>query len=204
MIIFMFKIICITNRKLCAESYVSRLEKIAQACPDGIILREKDLDENEYYILASETADIFRKYSVEFIMHNFTETALRLKYDKIHLPLSVLRESRTDILQHFSVIGCSCHSIDEAKEAERLGAAYITAGHIFATDCKPGLAPRGIEFLRNICKEVSIPVYAIGGICISNIKTISDIGAAGCCIMSGFMQCDNVNEYLTKLREAVK
>lgn len=50
------------------------------------------------------------------------------------------------------------------KEAEQLGASYLTAGHIYATDCKRGLPPRGLGFLKEVCREVSIPVYGIGGI----------------------------------------
>ena len=49
-------------------------------------------------------------------------------------------------------------------EAERLGATYVTAGHIFTTDCKKGLPPRGLDFLKNVCDAVTIPVYGIGGI----------------------------------------
>ncbi len=45
-----------------------------------------------------------------------------------------------------------------------MGASYLTAGHIYATDCKRGLPPRGLGFLKEVCREVSIPVYGIGGI----------------------------------------
>ena len=61
-------------------------------------------------------------------------------------------------------LGISIHSVEEAKEAEQLGASYLTAGHIYATDCKRGLPPRGLGFLKEVCREVSIPVYGIGGI----------------------------------------
>ena len=45
-------------------------------------------------------------------------------------------------------------------EAERLGATYVTAGHIFTTDCKKGLPPRGLDFLKNVCDAVTIPKTA--------------------------------------------
>ena len=66
--------------------------------------------------------------------------------------------------EKFTKIGISIHSVEEAKEAEQLGASYLTAGHIYATDCKRGLPPRGLGFLKEVCREVSIPVYGIGGI----------------------------------------
>ncbi|MFR9001159.1 MAG: thiamine phosphate synthase [Anaerobutyricum soehngenii] len=47
---------------------------------------------------------------------------------------------------HFQIIGASCHSLEEAKEAQNLGCTYITAGHIFLTDCKKGLPREGTSF----------------------------------------------------------
>lgn len=87
------------------------------------------------------------------------------------------------------ILGCSVHSVLDAIEAEKLGASYLTAGHIFATDCKRGLPPRGTDFLKQVCEAVSIPVYAIGGIGFDDgkIDRVCECGAAGACIMSAFM-----------------
>ena len=101
--------------------------------------------------------------------------------------------------KRFEKIGVSCHSVDDALEAERLGAAYITFGHVFATDCKKGLEPRGIEALRKVCEAVKIPVYAIGGINCENIGLVFENGAGGACVMSGFMKCESVNDFMGKL-----
>ena len=100
----------------------------------------------------------------------------------------------------FQILGASCHSLEEAVEAEKLGCTYITAGHIYETDCKKGLPGRGIGFLKKICETVSVPVYAIGGIGAENIQEIKNAGAAGGCIMSGWMQCEDVREYLKCLK----
>lgn len=88
--------------------------------------------------------------------------------------------------------------MEDALEAESLGCTYITAGHIFETDCKKGLPGRGLAFLRNVCVSVSIPVYAIGGIHDGNIAAVRGAGAKGACIMSGLMQCEDVKEYLRR------
>jgi thiamine-phosphate pyrophosphorylase len=94
-----------------------------------------------------------------------------------------------DIRKHFEKIGTSVHSIEDIKEAERLGAAYATAGHIYATDCKRGLPPRGLDFLADVCAAATLPVYAIGGIHFdtAQIDEVLARGAAGACIMSEFM-----------------
>ena len=107
-----------------------------------------------------------------------------LSISRIHLPLSMLTK---ELCAEFQTVGASVHSIEEAQKAERLGASYIIAGHIFATDCKRNLAPRGLEFLNNVCRSVKIPVYAIGGITPDNLRDVLNAGAAGACVMSGLM-----------------
>ena len=198
----MSDLLCVTNRTLCRENFLTRIEKIAAAHPRGIILREKDLTEDEYLALAAQTAAILKKYDVYCILHTFYETAQKLENPAIHLPLPILRHLSDSQKAFFSVIGASCHSLSEAKEAERLGCTYITAGHIFATDCKKGLPGRGVDFLQEICAEVSVPVYAIGGINDTNIHAVRETGAKGACIMSGLMQCDDAAAYLKKFEKA--
>ena len=104
---------------------------------------------------------------------------------------------------HFSVIGASCHSVEQAQLAEKLGCTYITIGHIFPTDCKKDLAPRGTDFLKDICKSVSIPVYAIGGINSDNFSLVMNAGANGGCIMSGLMKASNPKDYLDRFDKEV-
>ncbi len=94
-------------------------------------------------------------------------------------------------IKDFSTIGVSVHSISEAETAEMLGASYLIAGHIFATDCKKGLKPRGIEYLSDISEAVKIPVLGIGGISLERLSSVLQTGAAGACVMSHFMNCDN-------------
>ena len=75
-------------------------------------------------------------------------------------------------------------------EAERLGATYVTAGHIFTTDCKKVCRHVDLIFLKNVCDAVTIPVYGIGGIKIDpqQWNSLKKQGACGGCIMSGMMQ----------------
>ena len=87
-------------------------------------------------------------------------------------------------------IGVSIHSAEEAKEAVRLGASYLTAGHIFTTDCKKGVPARGLEFLKEVCEISPVPVYGIGGIHLDaeQIRSVLEQGAEGGCIMSEMMR----------------
>lgn len=88
----------------------------------------------------------------------------------------------------FRVRGTSVHSAEDALWAQEHGATYVTAGHIYPTDCKRGLAARGTQFLERVCRVVSIPVYAIGGITPQRMDEVKKAGAAGACMMSEYMK----------------
>jgi thiamine-phosphate pyrophosphorylase len=81
------------------------------------------------------------------------------------------------------------HTVSEAKEAQELGADYLIAGHIFPTDCKKGVAARGLIFLEVVCDSVTVPVFAIGGITEERKEAVLSTGAKGICQMSEAMTC---------------
>ena len=204
-------IICVTNRHLCEEEFRERLVEIAKAHPLAVILREKDMSEEEYRKLASWFLPICREEGTKLFLHNFYRVAMELSSDGLHLPLPVLEEVMSELgsdqpellLDKLGVseLGASCHSVHDARRAKNYGCTYILAGHIFDTDCKKGLPGRGLEFLRKVTEEVDLPVYAIGGIEPANIDEVRREGAAGACIMSSAMKAKSVKELLTKFSQ---
>lgn len=175
-----------------------RIERLAEAKPAGIILREKDLPAQDYKRLAEEVLCICKKFGVPCILHSFADVAMDLGCRAIHLPLPLLAKLGEADRAWFSVIGASCHSPQEAVFAQQKGCTYITAGHVFDTDCKKGLPGRGQDFLKEMCRCASIPVYAIGGITPERMDAVYEAGAAGGCVMSGAMRCVDAAEYLSK------
>ena len=200
----MSDILCVTNRGLCREDFLTRLERIAAAGPAGVILREKDLSPEAYRALAERVLAVCRAHRVPCILHSFPAVARDLEAEGLHLPLPLLRTLPQEERRSFRVLGASCHSAAEAREAEALGCTYITAGHVFATDCKKGLAPRGLPFLREVCQAVTIPVWAIGGIAPENFSPVLATGARGGCVMSGLMACPDPAELLAAFDAAPK
>lgn len=182
-------VIAVTNRKLSSRPFLEQMERVCKLHPRAVVLREKDLSEEEYAELAAQILTLCKQYQVPCMLHTYLETARKLQHPYIHLPLFLLREN-SENLGDFLAVGCSIHSVEEAKEAQKLGASYLTAGHIYTTDCKKSLPPRGLDFLREICNAVTIPVYAIGGIHAGTgqIQEVMDCGASGACIMSEMMK----------------
>lgn len=197
----MSDILCVTNRRLCREDFPVRLRRIAACRPAGIILREKDLSAAQYRTLAAQVMEICSGYHVACILHSFVDAALELDAGAIHMPLHLLREMTPAEKARFHTIGASCHSVDDALEAQALGCTYITAGHIFETDCKRGLPGRGLSFLKEVCGAVEIPVFGIGGIDGSNIAQVRAAGARGVCLMSSLMTTDDVAGFLKAMEE---
>lgn len=192
----MSDILCVTNRNLCEGDFLQRIEQIARGGVKGIILREKDLDETAYKVLASSVLEICKKYQVPCILHSFVKVAEELCADGLHMPLPLLRKMTKEEKRMFPRLGASCHSVEEAVEAEHLGCTYLVAGHVFETDCKAGVPGRGLLFLEEVCRKVKLPVYGIGGIDSGNYRAIKRAGAKGCCIMSGLMRCADVRGYM--------
>ena len=198
----MYKILAITNRHLCNNDFLEQIQDICSLNEKktviksvSIVLREKDLSENDYKDLAAKVIKICEKNNTECILHTYYKVAKELNCKKIHLPLHVLK-SKPDVCKEFNEVGVSIHSVSEAIEAVNLGATYITAGHIFATDCKKDIQPRGLSFLSSVCRCVNIPVFAIGGISLSNAQEAINAGADGICIMSGLMNCKNPKVFI--------
>ena len=190
--------ICITNRSLLEgntekekqDALIRQVKKIMtkEPIPQYIILREKDLGEEDYETLAKRMLAECSQIKEKLILHFYPEVARKLGIRRIHLPLYRLEEMTKEDKRVFDEIGVSIHSMEQAKRAVELGAAYMTAGHIFATQCKPGLKPRGLLFLSSICKENHVKVYAIGGIEEENMESCIEAGAAGVCQMSWYME----------------
>lgn len=186
-------VIAVTNRSLSARPFLSQIRRICSVRPRALVLREKDLSEEDYLALAAEVNRICSSACVRLILHKYRNAAETLGIRRIHLSLAdleAMQRSGGRSAGFFEEIGCSVHSTEEALLAWQLGADYLFAGHIYRTDCKRGLPPRGLEFLEEVCGAVRIPVYAIGGIHPDDgrIREVMNAGAAGACIMSAMMR----------------
>ena len=179
-------IIAVTDRKNCKYPFLDQIEKIAKAHPHMLILREKDLSEYEYSILAEKCMGICSKYNVPLCINSFINVASKLEIKNIQMPMPLLRLYSSEFTS-FNSVGASVHSLEEATEAAELGADHLIFGHIFKTECKPGIEPRGLKILTEICENIDLPVFAIGGITADNAPLVIKQGAAGICLMSSLM-----------------
>lgn len=193
--------IVITSRNLCARPFLEQIGLLAAAHPEMIILREKDLCHDELLSLAAQCLEICERQNVPLAINSSMDVARELNICRIHLPMQLMRE--TEDFSDFSLVGASVHSVDQAREAEDLGADYVLAGHVFHTACKDS-DPRGLPFLEAICDAVDIPVYAVGGITPESYPDVMRCGAAGAAVMSSAMTEQVPSELVQHLSRRVE
>ncbi|WP_421385059.1 thiazole tautomerase TenI [Bacillus salacetis] len=121
----------------------------------------------------------------KLVINNRVDVAAALGIDRVQLgyhslTVQVVKQSFPQLF-----IGKSVHSLPEALLAEEEGADGIIYGHVFQTDSKNALAPRGLAELSSISEKLSIPVTAIGGILPSNMEEVFQTGCSGIAVMSG-------------------
>lgn len=184
--------IVITNRHLVQGDFLKQLEKVTKLHPHALILREKDLTDDAYESLAKKVFDLCKRKNITCFLHTKIEIARKIGCKNIHLSIPVLKGlSETEkkaLTEDFCEISISCHSMEDVEAAMAGGATQIILGTIFETECKKGVLGKGVEFVREICQKCPLPVYAIGGMNLQRLHLVIDAGAAGCCMMSGFMQ----------------
>ncbi|MFL5930111.1 MAG: thiamine phosphate synthase [Gaiellaceae bacterium] len=141
-------------------------------------LRVKDASTDEVVVRGIG----FRDLPATFVVNDDVEAAIALDADGVHLGRSDQGVERA--LEAGLMLGRSAASVEEARQGEREGAAYIGAGPVWATPSKPEADPPiGLEGLREIAAAVSIPVVAIGGIDPTNARACLEAGAAGIAVV---------------------
>lgn len=200
----------ITNRNLCSEQ--EYFERIKEACINGvdnIIIREKDLTDEEVKMIydkisSSLPVEVRKKTSI--LVNSKFKVYEETDCDGIHLPFWLFKE-RLQEGYDFNIgkqIGLSLHSAEEVSEMEELCSkygvkvSYITLSHIYETKCKEGLKPRGLELLKKGGKLTKVKVVALGGIDSSNaaetLKYCDDIA-----VMSLIMKSKDVKKTVEEL-----
>lgn len=194
-----FRFYLITDRKLITH-YSSLATAVGEALKGGvkaIQLREKDLGTRELLRLAYKMRDLTGSYGAKLFINDRLDIAIAVEADGVHLTQqSIPVEAVRNVVNTSQfLIGVSTHSLKEAKEAEKGGADFITLGPIFKTPSKLRYGPPiGIERLRTVSKNISIPVFAIGGIKTGKINEVKDAGAFGVAMISEVFKASDIKK----------
>lgn len=162
-------------------------------------LREKDLSARDLHELGARVKEAIAGRA-HLIINDRIDVALALNADGVQLPEdgAPVAEARRTLGPNM-LIGRSVHSIGGAIEAESSGADFLIAGTIFPSASHPDGPAQGTEFLRALCREVSIPVLAIGGVTSENVVDAMDAGCFGAAVVSAISEAEEPGGAARKL-----
>lgn len=188
------------------RNYLEVIEESILGGADIIQLREKNKTKKELLQMARELKELTSKYNVTFIVNDHIDIALAVDADGIHLGQDDLPlEEARKIMGPAKIIGISTHALAEALEAESKGADYIGVGPVFETKSKVDVVdPVGLEYVRAVTEQISIPYVAIGGIKLHNLDSVLEAGATRICVISAIVGAENVQQTATEFSQRIK
>ena len=187
------KIYLVTDEKACnGKDFYKCIEESIKGGVKIVQLREKNSSTKDFYEKALKVKKICKNYGALFIINDRLDIAQAVEADGVHLGQTDMPiEKARKILKNKFLIGATARNAKEAKKAELSGADYIGSGAIFGTNTKDNAKKLEMEDLKKIVNSVKIPVFAIGGINISNVSLLKNIGLQGICLVSGILSEKN-------------
>lgn len=180
-------------------------EQAEEALRGGITclqLREKKLAEDEFLDEAIKLRKLCRSYGVPFVVNDSVEIAVKCGADGVHVGQGDMDVRRVrEIVGENVFIGVSAQNVGQALEAERSGADYLGVGAVFATSTKLDADTVSFDELKKICRSVSIPVCAIGGINKDNILQLCGSGIDGVALVSAIFASESITDECRRLLE---
>jgi thiamine-phosphate pyrophosphorylase len=171
-------------------------EQMVTGGVDLIQLRGKGKSIDELVNLASEIHEITVPSTTPLIVNDHAEIAARVPVEGVHLGqdddsiLLARQKAGRDL-----IVGKSTHSLAQARAAQGEGADYIGFGPIFATPTKPGYTPIGLDDIRQVHLDVSIPIFCIGGVNIDNLQQVIDAGTKRVVMVSALLKAHSIVDY---------
>ena len=168
-------------------------------------LREKELDDAAFLEEAKELKVLCARYGVPFIVNDNVDVGILSGADGVHVGQSDANADavRARIGQDM-ILGVSVQTVEQAVKAEKDGADYLGVGAMFSTGTKLDADDVSFDTLREICRAVSIPVVAIGGISLKNIGAFAGTGIDGVAVVSAIFAAEQIGDATRKLRSVVR
>lgn len=192
----------VTDRSWLGERTLDQVvEQVLRGGATFLQLREKELDRAAFLAETRELKGLTAKYRVPFVINDDINIALESDADGVHLGQTDLmgRDARA-LIGPDKILGITANTVELAVAAEKAGADYIGAGAVFGTTTKQNAKNLSLDTLRDICRAVTIPVVAIGGINEDNLPRLAGTGVAGAAVVSALFAQKDPEEAARRLR----
>ena len=186
------------------DEFLRRVEEALKAGVSLIQLREKNKTTREYIEMATAVHDLTKKYNVPLIIDDRVDVMLAVDAEGVHLgaedmPLDMARK----LIGPDKILGATTKTVEAARAAYENGADYLGVGAIFPTTTKVKTILTSTDTLSKICKNVPIPVFAIGGLNPSNLDVLNGIDIEGVCVVSAIMKADSPYNATFEMQRAI-
>lgn len=183
----------ILSSHLSKKPVVEALCDVIQGGADAVQLREKTMSDSEFLVIANAFKKITSQSKTLFIVNDRAEIAKEVDADGLHIGQSDINiHTARKILGYDKILGISTHNISQARRAQQEGADYISVGPIFYTKTKGHEPPVGLDYLKQVKREITIPFVAIGAINLDNIHEILNTGRPCVAICSAIICSNNI------------
>ncbi len=168
-------------------------EKLSSSGPVIFQLREKGLDAGAIYSLCKFLAPIIKASGSLLMVNERFDIALATGTDGVHLPESscpadIVRKATSGL-----IAGQSVHSTASAVRAAKTGIDYLLFGPVYQTPSKAAFGPpQSLDALNEVCRSVSIPVFAVGGITPEKALACIENGAYGIAALGPFIDPESL------------
>lgn len=189
----MLDLYAITDREcLKGKDMKLQVELAIQGGATMIQLREKNISTEELARIAAELVPICHKHGVKLIVNDDWKAARLSGADGVHVGLEdeSVAKIRANTDTDF-IVGATAKTVEQAKKAQAEGANYIGVGAVFPSPTKKNAVRITPDELREICRSVSIPAVAIGGIAKENVWELRGCGNRGIAVVSAVFGADN-------------
>jgi thiamine-phosphate pyrophosphorylase len=167
-------------------AFAERAQTLIEAGVDAFQFRDKKLDDRTLLArarLLRRVIDVRSPLTAHqsqrplLILNDRADLAVLARADGVHVGQDELevRDVRR-IVGPQMLIGVSTHSIEQARRAVLDGANYIGCGPVFPSYTKHFDDYPGVDFLRQVAAEISLPAFAIGGITRENLALVLSTG----------------------------
>jgi thiamine-phosphate pyrophosphorylase len=168
-------------------------------------IREPRLPDRALLELTGRACDAARDSNTRVLVNDRLDVAVAAGAHGVHLRGTSFSAARVRArVGEAFLIGRSVHELVEALAAEREGGCdYLFFGTVFPSPSKPeGHRIAGLEALRDVCRRVTVPVVAIGGVTRERVPAVSAAGAAGIAAISLFDAAESLRSTVEFVRRS--
>lgn len=178
--------IAITGSAANNAAFAAQFERLIRQHPPLIHFRQHGLNDEDFQTRVQSALSLCRAHSIPLAI-NTTPTRFEASSDAgLHVSSAILRQLSSRPVPEQVMFSVSCHSLEELHMAAALKADYVLLSPVAATSSHPERSPLGWERCAALINEVSVPIYALGGMTVSDIPEAFAHGAAGIAAISAF------------------